>query len=301
MRSVKSVLVAGAVALFSTTAFAADAAIDAPPPPPYGYAPPTGYAPPPGYALPPGYARPFAQPLGGEFSGWYLRGDIGFSHQRFKSTFNVLYEAPGIGVQSFGGGFDASSTFSVGGGFQFNDWFRFDLTGEFQGKSSLHGLDVVSFNRVPIGTDDYRGTKHSWLVLLNLYAELGTWWGFTPFIGGGVGGNSISISSFVDSNVPNGGTAFASDSNKFNLAWAVHAGLSHKINQNLTVELAYRFLNQGDARSGDLQTFSGVNLVNNPMYFNGITSHDIRFGLRWYLCDPILPVAPVAPVLMRRG
>src|SRR4030095_7993586 len=85
MRSVKSLVVAGAVALLSTSAFAADVPI-APPPPPYGYAPPPAYAP--------------AVATGDEFSGWYLRGDVGLTNQRTKGLFNVLYETAGTSVQT---------------------------------------------------------------------------------------------------------------------------------------------------------------------------------------------------------
>ena len=60
MRSVKSLLAAGAATLISSMAFAADMPIAAPPP---MYAPP---APP------------------ADFGGWYLRGDIGMTNQSAK-------------------------------------------------------------------------------------------------------------------------------------------------------------------------------------------------------------------------
>ncbi len=151
MRSVKSVVVAGAVALLSTTAFAADVPI-APPPPPYGYAPP------PGYAAAAAYAPP---PVADEFVGWYLRGDVGLTQQKVKSLFNVLYEAPGTSVQTLGAGFSGASLFGVGVGYQFGSWFRVDVTGEYRAKASIHGLDIVSFNGVPIGTDEYPATRKS--------------------------------------------------------------------------------------------------------------------------------------------
>src|ERR1019366_3190799 len=63
MRSVKSLVAAGAATLLSSAAFAADMAI-APPPMPY--------------------AAPVA-----DFGGWYLRGDIGFSNQSVKNIRNT--------------------------------------------------------------------------------------------------------------------------------------------------------------------------------------------------------------------
>jgi opacity protein-like surface antigen len=282
MRSVKSVVVAGAVALLSTSAFAADAPI-APPPPPYGYAPPPAYPPP---------------PVAEEFSGWYLRGDVGLTQQKVKSLFNVLYDTPGTSVTTVGAGFSGATLFGVGVGYQFGNWFRADITGEYRAKASIHGLDIVRFNGLPVGTDDYRGNKEEWLALVNLYADLGTWWCITPFVGVGIGGVKTTISSFVDTNTPNGGVAFAADASKYNVAWAVHAGLGYKVSNSLTMELAYRYVHLGDAESGDLRTFTGINNVNNPMQFNGISSHDVKLGVRWTCCEP---AAPVAPVLMRRG
>ena len=302
MRSVKSVVVAAVTALLSTSAFAADVPI-APPPPPYGYAPPPVYAPQPAYGpAPVAMAAPVAMgaAVADEFVGWYLRGDIGVTNQRVKSLFNVLYETPGTSVSTVGAGFGGSALFGLGVGYQFSGWLRADVTGEYRAKASIHGLDVVRFNGIPVGTDQYGGNKHEWLALINLYADLGTWWCITPFIGVGIGGAQTTISSFIDVNTPTGGVAFAHDHSKFNFAYALHAGLGYKVSSSLTMELAYRYVNLGDALSGDLRTFTGINAVNNPMHFRGVESHDIKLGVRWTCCDPVVPVAP-APVLMRRG
>jgi opacity protein-like surface antigen len=288
MRSVKSVVVAGAVALLSTTAFAADVPIA--PPPPYGYAPPPGYGPPPQAYAPP--------PVADEFVGWYLRGDVGLTQQKVKSLHNVLYEDPGVSVQTLGAGFSGASLFGLGVGYQFGSWFRVDVTGEYRAKASIHGLDIVSINGLPDSTNQYTGNKEEWLALVNLYADLGTWWCITPFIGVGIGGVKTTISSFVDTGTMTPSVAFAKDESKYNFAYALHAGLGYKVSNNLTLELAYRYVHLGDAQSGDLRTFDGINNVNNPMHFNGITSHDVKLGVRWTCCEP---VAPAVPVLMRRG
>ena len=61
-------------------------------------------------------------------------------------------------------------------------------------------------------------------------------------------------------------------------------------------------MNLGDAISGDLVTFTGTNAVNNPMEFRNITSHDVKFGVRWLLDPPMEQQRPVMlPPLMRRG
>src|SRR3954465_9660863 len=116
MRSVKSLVVAGAASLLSSVAFAADMPSIAPPPPQM-------YAPPPVE----------------DFGGWYLRGDIGFSNQRVKRLNNALDAANTSSSQRLG--FNTAGIFGLGVGYQFNPWFRVDVTGEYRGNSNFNGLD----------------------------------------------------------------------------------------------------------------------------------------------------------------
>ena len=237
-------------------------------------------------------------PMLESFSGWYLRGDIGMSNQRVKSLYNVLYDAPGITVQNVGLGFDSAPIFGVGFGYQYNNWLRFDLTGEYRGRANFHGTDIVSLNGVPGSTDEYSASKSEWLTLVNAYIDLGTWWHITPFIGAGVGVAGITINSFRDVDTVNNSIAFGADRTKWNFAWAVHAGFAYHVTPAFTIELAYRYVDLGDALSGDLITFNGINNVNNPMHFRDITSHDVKFGVRWMLPGGAhLPPPP----LVRKG
>ena len=136
-----------------------------------------------------------------------------------------------------------------------------------------------------------------WVVLGNAYVDLGTWWCMTPFIGAGIGGARVAINGFTDVNTPNAGVAFGADTAKWNFAWAAHAGVAYKVSPGFTVELAYRYLDMGNGLTGDLRTFDGTNNINNPMTFKGITSHDLKLGVRWDLSSP----PAYAPPLMRKG
>ena len=86
-----------------------------------------------------------------------------------------------------------------------------------------------------VGTDTYHATKNEWVVLANAYVDLGTWWCMTPFIGAGVGGARVSINNFTDQGIANlgagalPGLAFGDNVSKWNLAWALHAGLAYKV------------------------------------------------------------------------
>jgi opacity protein-like surface antigen len=260
MRSVKFLIAAGAASLLSTAAFAADMPI----------APPPMYAPPPP----------------AEFGGWYLRGDIGFSNQKVNHLDTPGYHDPGITVPpTIGLGFDSAGIFGLGAGYQFNNWFRADVTGEYRGNANLHGLDIVSFNGGIIGTDEYHGSKSEWLVLANAYVDLGTWWCVTPFIGAGVGASRNTILNFQDINTPNLGVAFAPTASKWDFAWALHAGVAYKVTPNLTLEFAYRYVDLGDGVTGALTDFTGFTR-GRTIQFKDITSNDLRFGVRWNLDSP---------------
>lgn len=210
-----------------------------------------------------------------EFSSWYLRGDIGISNQRVKSLDNVL-SVPGTFSTPNGYGFDSAGIFGIGVGYYFNDWLRFDLTGEYRSRANFHGLEI--FNGY---TDEYHGSKSEWLFLANGYVDLGTWHNVTPFVGAGVGVSRNTIHNFVDNNIPNQGVAYGADASKWSFAWALHAGLAYKVTKNFTVELAYRYVHLGDAVTGDLIAYDGTNTVYNPTTFKSLSSHDVRLGLRF--------------------
>ncbi len=84
----------------------------------------------------------------------------------------------------------------LGLGYQFNNWFRADVTGEYRGGTTFRGLDTYPARR----SNDYHGTKSEWLFLANAYIDLGTWWCVTPFIGAGIGYSQNTIDNWRDVN-----------------------------------------------------------------------------------------------------
>lgn len=223
-----------------------------------------------------------------EFSGWYLRGDIGMTNQKVKSIDNVLFDPT---VQVVHKEFESGMLFGAGLGYKFNDWFRVDVTGEYRGKTDFRGFDFY-----PGGANDYYGNKSEWLFLANAYVDLGTWWNITPFVGAGIGYSQNTISNFRDVNVPVNGIAYANNHSQWEMAWALHAGLAYKINKNFTAELSYRYVNLGDFQSGDIIAYDGTNNVNNPMLFKDVTSQDVRLSLRWAIgASDYSPAAPGFP------
>jgi len=278
MRSVKSLIVAGAASVFSTAVFAADLPIAQPP----------MYAPPPV-----------------DFGGWYLRGDVGFSNQsvsRVLDTNSTAYNNVAVSQTS---SFGSAGIFDVGVGYAFNSWFRADVTAQWRGKSNFTGLDVVT-GTGPFagfaGTDAYTAIKSEFVFLANAYFDLGTWWCVTPFIGAGVGTARVSIADFSDTgDFINGGAQFhsldyAGQASKWNFAWAAHAGLAYRVTPSVTLELAYSYIDLGSGITGPSYSFDQVtNTTHAPFAFHDITSHDLTLGVRWNLDTP----PPVMPLVTK--
>jgi opacity protein-like surface antigen len=238
--------------------------------------------------------------------GWYLRGDIGVStEQAGKFHEDGLNPLP-TSVQNAASGFETGGLFRLGVGYQFTPWFRADITGEWRTPATWSSFDVANFNGTLI-PEHVTVHKSEIVALANVYADLGTWWCVTPFIGAGAGFAGVKLANFQETAIaslsPLFGTNilnannFAADQTQWNFAWALHAGLSYKVTPGFSVELAYRYLNMGNAQSGAI-----VGFLNNPQntvfHIDNITSHDFTLGVRWMLQPE--PVAPAYP-LVRKG
>jgi opacity protein-like surface antigen len=276
MRSVKSLIAAGAALLLSSGAYAADLAI----------APPPMYAPPPP----------------ADFGGWYLRGDIGMTNQQMKSLNNPDPNA--VLFTSVGTGFDSATLFDLGVGYQFNNWFRADVIGQWRGRANFHGSQFTDAFAGSALVDNYSGSKSEAVIMASGYFDLGTWWCVTPYIGAGIGASYNKISGFRDDGLGDTfgvanpvGITYAADAGKWNFAWALHAGLGYHVTPNTTIELGYSYMNLGDATTGVNSNFAGTATPQFPWTMKDITSHDLKLGVRWNLDSP--PV--YAPPLVRKG
>lgn len=268
---------AGAAALLSTSALAADLI----PPPP----------------LPPPLAAPVPVAIN---SGWYFRGYIGASNEFLTELTNPAFLTAPQFTFLDKGGFEAAPFGGGGIGYQWNNWFRVDATFEYRGAATFHALDTwFNAGQGQNNTNNYTATKSELVGLINGYLDLGTWACVTPFIGAGVGFANIRLDHFRDLNVEAGGGGWAQPSTQTNFAWALTAGLAYKVTPNFAVELSYRYLNVGSAATGILINDSPQSPNEPPMTFNKIQSHDIMLGVRWML-QPEAP-APLYPPLIRKG
>jgi opacity protein-like surface antigen len=260
-----------------------------------------------------------------DFSGWYLRGDVGMAIQTANLSPSIspnpLIGQPADAFNSFyNSSLSASGLFDVGVGYQINNWLRFDVTGEYRGGSHFQTLEQVGVPSTAAQfADFYRGDVSSFIGLVNGYVDIGTWYGVTPFVGGGVGFANNWLSGVTDTGFayPGGGAAgaptggYLSDQSKLSFAWALMAGLDFNVTQNLKLELGYRFLDYGKLQSGTSHCFNGTGAGGgfSPANCGGsgytlathdLMSQDFRLGLRWAFNDtPSYAPEPEQPLVRK--
>jgi opacity protein-like surface antigen len=75
------------------------------------------------------------------------------------------------------------------------------------------------------------------------------------------------------------GVAFANTHSDSSFAWAINAGLSYDVTQNFTIDLAYRYLDIGDAESGTVHPDNGGSFP--ATGFDNVHSSDIMLAARY--------------------
>lgn len=175
-------------------------------------------------------------------SGWYLRGDLSYNSDE------PLYdlEDNDFELARVGG--------SVGFGYHLNDIVRGDLNVGFLGsdESGIAGLDAASYSQ--------------WNGLANLYVDLGTFVGLTPYIGAGAG------MTYTRQEIDALGFAYAD--RQYNFSYALMAGLSYQATKNVSVDLGYQFLDTPGVERVDPDTFA---------VSEGQKQHLVKVGLRYDL------------------
>jgi opacity protein-like surface antigen len=225
------------------------------------------------------------QPPVQEFaSNWYLRGFVGAG---MNANYNLDYIVNP--AHSTGFVFDQHSigdTFFVGTGigYEWNNWLRFDVTGEYRGKTQVNARGV--YDVVTGFGDAYQGYLQSLVFLANAYVDLGTWNCFTPFVGFGLGTARVKLADFTDMGVGTTGAGFGRNPSQWNFAWALYAGVAYEVTTNLKIDLSYRYLNYGSI-TDTVDCIGGC--IPDSYKFSNLYSHDFMLGLRWTCCESAPP------------
>jgi opacity protein-like surface antigen len=265
-------------------------------------------------------------------TNWYVRGDLGISFDKAPSVSFSNIALPPLGAVgapfTTGDGTSWTTTNFTGGagfGYRWNDWLRFDATWDYRdGPGGTSQATVVCpYGLTPLPTGYLYNTtnacnastsvhQYNNAFLGNAYIDLGTYYGFTPYVGGGLGLNMNVLQGSLNAYETANGQPYAADltstgfpqvwvnsqgqpvtpqpniafapqywnrsihSTTYTMAWALAAGIGFKLTPSATLDLGYRYLNTGT-----------VNTLINPQ--TGLTIHQnnssqqFLVGVRYYL------------------
>lgn len=186
-------------------------------------------------------------------TGWYLRGDASFGPEDQPRL-------TGVGPDTSRTGWGAGG----GIGYKFTSGFRADITADYLDPLTSTGTNAFD-TRFKDNLQRYDG-------LANVYFDLGTWYGLTPYVGAGAGVAVFNPSQKV---TVIGTQAITNvdlhSSTQF--AWAAIAGVSYQFDPNIAVDLGYRHL--------DLGRFS----ISTEGYLvnKHFTEDEVRVGVRYMI------------------
>lgn len=202
-------------------------------------------------------------------TGWYLRGDAAFADD---STPDL---SPDAG-QFLSNVRQATVNLDLGFGYKFNSWLRSDATVDWWKPNIASGIGTAQACGADTCTPNYNSNLQSWDLLGNLYADIGTWYGITPYIGGGAGLSLTHASSSVDW-TPSAGAPYTTSlsSTRYQFAWAAMAGFSYAITPNILLDLGYRYI--------DLGTVSSLPGPSGTVVTKTMDAHELRLGVRYMI------------------
>ncbi|WP_297828633.1 outer membrane beta-barrel protein [uncultured Desulfovibrio sp.] len=139
---------------------------------------------------------------------------------------------------------ESYSQFTLGGalavGYDFYPQHQIPLRAEIE--FALRGNSEKSWDSIYAG--DLLSTKGLWntsTLFLNLYYDIQTGTPFVPYIGAGAG----LAFNYVEYDLHSGGDSYSINDNFTNFAWNVGAGVAYNFNENVAVDLGYRFMMMG--------------------------------------------------------
>lgn len=229
-----------------------------------------------------------------EASGWYLRGDVGYSFNKMRGakyfqggqTFETDFTSASI---------DDSWMAGAGVGYQINNYLRTDLTFDYLGKSDFRGstqglcLDGVTF----CNSSD-RASMRAYSLMANVYVDLGTYGYVTPYVGAGVGASYVKWDKLRNRicDDPGAPGCYGDDhggKGKWRFTGALMAGATIDVTCAVKADVGYRYryIDGGDM-------FGYVGASGTQGRDKGFHSHEARIGARYMLggCDAPVSYEP---------
>jgi len=231
--------------------------------------------------------------------GWYLRGDLGYSGWMKGGKPDYKTFSPGgvTSQESFDNArFSKPFSYGAGMGYQFNNFLRTDLTTDFFNGTLNGGSNVARRCSAsePVGTScsysheaDYSAAN----IMANGYIDLGTYAGFTPYLGAGAGVTYVrwddtTFNPYCENGTGTcSGAAYVKDKAEGEDSWrftyALMAGASVDLTNRIKLDVGYRY---SDTAGGKMFKYrpaeQDLGASGTKGRDNGFQKHEIRAGIR---------------------
>jgi opacity protein-like surface antigen len=115
-------------------------------------------------------------------------------------------------------------------------------------------------------------------LLFNAYYDFNTNTAFTPYIGAGLGVARLKGTMNWVEDIDDG-SSISSGKSRTNFAWQIGAGVAYNINENVAVDLGYRYIDYGKLSKSSSEEYDwGDITISNKVESK---AHEIMLGLRY--------------------
>lgn len=147
---------------------------------------------------------------------------------------------------------------------------------------------ALTYTPSPVLEDPLHTTIRSYTGMVNVYKDLGTFSGVTPYIGAGVGvAYNITGETFFTGNPAL--TNRIEGASRASLAWSLMAGIGWQMTDRTVLDLGYKYMDYGKAITGRVDN---AGFVNPAVRISDITAHEMRIGLRYSFGSSCCDAAP---------
>lgn len=160
----------------------------------------------------------------------------------------------------------------LGIGHYFLDHARFDVTVGYRGPIEVSG--IADFNNVGGTATNQEAKVRSLVTLFNLYWDIASYYGLTPYVGAGIG---FAYNDLDDVLVPESGF-YTKGGERFDLAWALMAGVSYPVTDAVLIDAGYRYVNWGGVSSGTMGSHGNFTTA---IDIEKLAAHEVRLGVRY--------------------
>lgn len=218
----------------------------------------------------------------------YAHLDLGFTHGAEDGRGNLANGGP-----AFGGDFDNGGMGGLGFGLYLPPirainpvTLRFDVSGGY--RYNLGGPHTSTIaapgdttNGTPVSAN--LGLQNATL-LFSLYADIPTGTRLTPFLGAGFG-PSWNWTDPIHLTIPGSGEfARINDASNTDIAWTVAAGFNYAVNEQISFDVGYHFIDAGQVQSGNSLTSLANGRVltqNGPLLYSDLMLHEFTASFRF--------------------